>query len=161
MVSSGGTYTSAEGDIEGTLIAGVALRYPLSLVLLAVALVAFGVLSVLAIPSPLTAAVCAVAILLGAACVAVAFWLLQRVTVDASGLAIKQPLTRRVQRLRWSEIELVEITKHERLLRFRGLRRLRCVGPGLLPPAQASLFRGFIQTYCKGRNVAVVKRTWI
>jgi hypothetical protein len=87
-------------------------------------------------------------------------WLAQRVVVTEQGIEVTR-LFGASHAMRWHEIGLIERSPHERVLRFRGERRLRCPGPGLLSTADRNTMRALIHEYCLARGVTVVERRWL
>lgn len=88
-------------------------------------------------------------------------WLLRRVTVTDRGIAVMPALARRSREIAWSEIQLVEHTPGERLIRLRGETRLLCPGPNLLPAASRDGMRAFLHAYCVSQGVPVAQRPWL
>lgn len=88
-------------------------------------------------------------------------WFRQELIISEDGIAVLGGLTRTARQIAWSEIQLIEHTPRERMLRLRGDRRLRCPGPTLLLPAERDVMRAFLHEYCVGRGVPVVERRWL
>jgi len=104
----------------------------------------------------------AVPALLAAAIMGAAlWWLSQEVALDESGITVQHWLRRGGWTVLWDDVQLLEHTPDQGLLRLHGPRRFVCMGPGLLPPAERDLMRAFIHEYCVKRGVAVVRRRWI
>ena len=89
------------------------------------------------------------------------WWLSQEVTLDESGITVRHWLRRGGWTVLWDDVQLLEHTPDQGLLRLHGVGRFVCMGPGLLPPAERDLMRAFIYEYCVKRGVAVVRRRWI
>jgi hypothetical protein len=154
-----GIYSTAEGGYSGTLV--VSPR-PIWKLLLAVTTLGCGLGAAFAgLRSPPALAVSlAVGSLALVACCAL-IWTGQRIQVDGDGLTVTRHPFGRKRVMRWSEIELVEHSLRQAVLRLRGRRKLVCAGPSLLTPAQATLLRGFLFEYCTKRGVPVLTRTWL
>jgi len=105
-----------------------------------------------AVPALLAAAVAGVML----------WWLSQEVVLDEHGVTVRHWLRRGGWTVLWDDVQLLEHTPDQGVLRLRSLeRRFVCIGPGLLPPAERDLMRAFIHEYCVKRGVAVVRRQWI
>ena len=89
------------------------------------------------------------------------WWLNQEVVLTAKGIQVTYALLGGTRALAWSEIQLVEHTRGERLLRLRGDRRLRCAGPRLLSPADRDAMRAFLHAYCVDMGVPIAERRWL
>lgn len=89
------------------------------------------------------------------------WWLSQEVVLDERGITVRHWLRRGGWTVLWDDVQLLEHTPEQGLLRLHGVGRFVCMGPGLLPPAQRDLMRAFIHEYCVKRGVAVVRRRWI
>lgn len=100
--------------------------------------------------------------LIGVAAGVVTFtWFRQELVISETGIAVIGALTRKMREIAWSEIQLIEYTPRERVLRLRGDRRLRCPGPTVLLPSERDVMRAFLHEYCIGRGVPVVERRWL
>jgi hypothetical protein len=86
---------------------------------------------------------------------------LQTVSLDDAGVTVKGAFGRHIGRIAWDDIQLVERTPRERMLRLRGAGRLRCAGPSLLGATQAEIFRAYLQTYCTERGALMIVRRWL
>jgi hypothetical protein len=103
----------------------------------------------------------AVGLLILAAAAGSLSWLSQEVVLTGHGIAITHALHGGTQALSWDEVQLVEHTRGERVLRLRGDRRLRCAGPRLLGPVERDAMRAFLHVYCLDRGVPIVERRWL
>jgi hypothetical protein len=124
-------------------------------------LLAAGAGSELLLAWPLGIILAVICGLLAAAAAALLLWLSQTLRLHEKGVSITSGLWRGEHSILWDEVELVEHTPRERLLRLRGRRSLICVGPGLLTPTQAVLLRGFLQEFCVNRDKPLVRRSRI
>jgi hypothetical protein len=152
---------TADGGLSGSLRAQPRAMWRWAAGLGIVGVAAIGSLAAITLPSPLgpaIAAVCALGVVAG--CVALA-WLGQEVVLSQEGISVVGPMRRRMGGLAWHEVQLIEHTPHERVLRLRGERRLRCPGPTMLLPAERDLMRAFLHEYCIGRGVPVIERRWL
>jgi len=112
---------------------------------------------------PLVAAI-PIAILLltpGLALLVGAFWLRQQVVVSEQGVSVRGWLARKERAMRWDEVELIELTPGEIVIRLRGERRLLCPGPNLFSPTERNRIRAFIHAYCLDRGTPIVPRFWL
>jgi hypothetical protein len=114
-----------------------------------------------ALPHPVAWAVALVAGLVELAVLALLLAISQRVTLDDTGIRVSGPLHRGARSMRWRDVELIEKTPRERVLRLRGTKKLVCLGPGMLPPHEGALMRTFIQEYCRRRAVPMFERRWL
>jgi hypothetical protein len=97
----------------------------------------------------------------GVAALVLLVWSLQRVRVTETGIALEPAPFPFVRRMAWSEVELIERSPRDGFLRFRGTRRVFCVGPAFLSPAQAHLMRGFLAEYAGKRRIPMFTRRWL
>lgn len=151
-------YTMPEGGLAGLLRARARGTYRSVAAALTVTFVAVGVVALLSAPRVIGVTF---AVICGLAALASAFvcvWLLQEVRVNDAGVVVFQPLTRRTRELKWTQIELIEHSSREAVLRLRGEHRIVCLGPGILPRAQRDLLRAFLHEYGLNRDVPIVKR---
>jgi hypothetical protein len=123
--------------VVGASFALVLLPFPLALLPVTLALIALG-LCVGALP------IC-----------------LQTVSLNDSGVMVKGAFGRHLGQLAWDDIQLIERTPRERMLRLRGERRLRCAGPSLFGATEAEIFRAYLQTYCTERSALMIVRRWL
>jgi hypothetical protein len=89
------------------------------------------------------------------------WWLNQEVILTKNGIQVIYAPLGGTRTLAWGEIQLVEHTRGERMLRLRGERRLRCAGPRLLSPADRDAMRAFLHTYCVDKGVPIAERRWL
>ena len=85
----------------------------------------------------------------------------QRVTLDETGIRVSGLLHRGARSMRWRDVELIEQSPQERMLRLRGAKKLVCLGPGILPPKEGEIMRAYLQRYCRSRDVPMVDRRWL
>ena len=88
-------------------------------------------------------------------------WLSQEILINEHGISCTIPLRNQTFMLEWNEIELIEHSSHEYVLRLRGPQRFICVGPSFLPSAERDLMRAYIHEYGISRGIPTVRRTWI
>ncbi|HKV84010.1 MAG TPA: hypothetical protein VJN88_05605 [Ktedonobacterales bacterium] len=151
-------YTMPEGGLAGLLRARSRVAYRLAVAALTLVLAAVGVVALLGAPGAIglsLAVICWLGALAGACLIA---WLLQEVRVNDAGIIVFHPLTRRTREVKWTQIELIEHSSREAVLRLRGEQRVVCLGPGILPRAQRDLLRAFLHEYGLNRDVPIVKR---
>lgn len=156
-----GIYTMPEGGLSGTLHARPQARWRIGLFVVGLALIGCVVAAVISLPLgaaiPL-AVICAVA---AAVCLYACGWLAQSVFVNAQGISAEWALTRKTREMTWEQVQLIEHSSRQALLRLRGGTRVICAGPALLPGAQRDLMRAFLHEYCVHRGVPIVRRTWL
>jgi hypothetical protein len=121
-------------------------------------LAALGVVAMLAISGAVGLALAAICWLGALVSAALVVWLQQELRVNDAGIVVFQRLTRRTRELKWTQIELIEHSSREAVLRLRGEQRIVCLGPGILPRAQRDLLRAFLHEYGLNRDVPIVKR---
>lgn len=153
--------STAEGGYTGVLTTRTRLRWRLALLLLAAGAIACGTLAISTLPIILAAIVAMLTALVAVVLLVLVAWSSQAVQIDSSGLSLVSPILRRHRTLRWEEIDLIEHTRRQGVLRVRGTRRLLCAGPGLLSPAQATLMRGMLHEYCDRRGVPILRCVWV
>lgn len=156
-----GIYSMPEGGLSGTLHARPQKRWRLALVAVALIAVALATLAIMnlpvggAIPIAILCAGFAVASVLGLG------WMAQHVYVSERGISARWTLTHKTREMTWEQVELIEHSSRQALLRCRGNIRIVCAGPALLPTAQRDLMRAFLHEYCANRGVPIVHRTWL
>lgn len=150
-----------EGGLSGTLHARPRGIWRGALAAGAVVAVAGAALALTKLPLgagiPLAVAALAVA---GAALRALA-WTTQDVLMNEKGISVIWRLTRRSREMQWAQVELVEHSSREALLRLRGTQRILCAGPALMSTAQRDLMRAFLHEYCGNRDVPIMRRAWM
>jgi hypothetical protein len=158
----GDIYPTPTGGLAGLLRARPLRRWRIGVSLLAAAGMAGLVASVRQLPGVGGIAAAALAAIITDVSLVALIWLSQSVSVSEHSVEVALPFRARVHSIRWQEVELVEVTGNERLLRLRGDdRRLFCPGPGLLSVADRNAMRAFLHEYCLARNVPVVHRRWM
>jgi hypothetical protein len=126
-----------------------------------VLLLGIGVGSVVVLPIQAAAPLAAVCAVFAACGIVLLVWLFQEVIVSEKGITTVSPLVHRTRGMAWDEVELVEHSAGQTVLRLRGVQRVKCVGPSLLSPTQRDLLRAFIYEYCVYRQVPVLRRPWL
>lgn len=127
-----------------------------------IALLMVGVAVVVVMTLPLT-----FSIPLALVCVLVALgagiamsWLFQELLVNEKGMSISSPITRQFYDMSWSEVEIIEHSPYQFVLRLRGARRMLCAGPPLLPAGDRDIMQAFLREYCLNNGVPFVARGW-
>jgi hypothetical protein len=151
-------YTMPEGGLAGLLHARARASYRLAVAALTVILAAVGVLALLGVSGAVGLTLAIICWLGALASVSLGVWLQQELRVNDSGIVVVQRLTRHTRELKWTQIELIEHSSREAVLRLRGGQRIVCLGPGILPHAQRDLLRAFLHEYGLHRGVPIVKR---
>src|SRR5262249_44569922 len=90
-------------------------------------------------------ALCALVALAAALALA---WLARAVNLTEAGISVGGASGRL---LPWREVELIEVSPNERVLRLRGARKLRCPGPGLFSRPACDTYRWLLHVYCIDR----------
>jgi hypothetical protein len=153
--------TTPEGELLGTLHAHPRLLWRNLAFSLGAVFLGAGVLSILFLGlfPGIVLGLCG--ILLGLVCISGFIWLLQEILINEHGISRRIPLRNQTAVLEWSEIELIEHSSHEYVLRLRGAQRFICAGPSLLPTAERDLMRAYIHEYGISKGIPTVRRTWI
>jgi hypothetical protein len=127
----------------------------LAVVALAAGAGAAGFLELSAPWSYLVVALCALMALIALLALA---WLAQAVSLTDEGISVRGVPFGSGKLLPWREVEFVEVSSHERVLRLRGAHKLRCPGPGLFAQPARDTYRGLLHTYCLDRGVPAMRR---
>src|SRR5262249_16797635 len=100
-----------------------------------------------------------------ATCALVAFvallslaWLSQTVSLTGEGISVSGVLFGSGRPLPWREVEFVEVSANERVLRLRGSHKLRCPGPGVFSQPTRDTYRWLTHVYCLDRGVPAMRR---
>jgi hypothetical protein len=88
-------------------------------------------------------------------------WLSQAVSLTEDGVSVRRLPFGSGKVLPWREVEFVEVSPSERVLRLRGAHKLRCPGPGLFSQPAADIYRWLMHTYCLDRGVPAMRRPGI
>jgi hypothetical protein len=160
----------AEGDQEGPAImrpTGVTatqlrVRPALSLRLVALAVFALaaggGAGPFLELSAPWSYVAVALCTLVALGALLGLAWLSQTVSLTEEGISVRSVPFRSGRLLPWHEVEFVEASPNERVLRLRGAHKLRCPGPGLFSQPAANTYRWLMHTYCLDRGVPAMRR---
>jgi hypothetical protein len=82
-------------------------------------------------------------------------WLSRAVSLTEAGIGVGRASSRV---LPWREVELIEVSANERVLRLRGARKLRCPGPGFYSQPTRDTYRWLLHVYCIDRGVPAMRR---
>jgi hypothetical protein len=85
-------------------------------------------------------------------------WLSQAVSLTEEGISVKSIPFRSSKLLPWREVEFVEVSANERVLRLRGSQKLRCPGPGVFAQPTRDTYRWLTHVYCLDRGVPAMRR---
>ena len=85
-------------------------------------------------------------------------WLSQAVSLTEEGISVKGIPFGSGKLLPWREVEFVEVSANERVLRLRGAQKLRCPGPGLFSQPTRDTYRWLTHIYCLDRGVPAMRR---
>ena len=116
-----------------------------------------GALSFVELSVPWSYLVVALCALVAVVAVAALAWLSQAVSLTEEGITVKGFPFGSGKLLPWREVEFVEVSSHERVLRLRGAQKLRSPGPGLFAQPSANTYRWLIHTYCLDRGVPAMR----
>ena len=158
---STGIYVKPEGGLSGTLHARPQAIWRGALVAGALVALAGGVVALLKLPLGPAIPLAAVALAVAGAATRALLWTMQEVIMNEKGISVIWRLSGRSQEMPWSQVELVEHSTREALLRLRGTQKLQCAGPGLMSGAHRDLMRAFLHEYCGNRDVPIMRRTWM
>jgi hypothetical protein len=150
---------AADGSLSGTLHAQPRAALRVGTGGSAVAALAGGALALLTLPPVLGIALALLGATLGAIGLAACFWLFQVILMSEKGVSVISPVTRHTRSMPWEDVELIEHSSREALVRLRGKRRLSCAGPALLSPADRDLMRAFLHRHSETRGVPIVPLT--
>jgi hypothetical protein len=116
-----------------------------------------GAFSFVELSAPWSYAVLALCAVVAVVAVVALAWLSQAVSLSEEGISVKGFPFGSGRLLPWSEVEFVEVSSNERVLRLRGTQKLRCPGPGLIAQPSANIYRWLIHTYCLDRGVPAMR----
>jgi hypothetical protein len=105
--------------------------------------------------APWSYAVVALCALVALAALLALAWLSRAVSLTEEGISVGRASSRF---LPWREVELIEVSANERVLRLRGARKLRCPGPGLYSQPTRDTYRWLLYAYCIDRGVPAMRR---
>ncbi len=88
-------------------------------------------------------------------------WLSQRLELSDAGIQVTFSWPPRTLDVRWDQIQLLEHTPAEHIIRLRGDVRLTCAGPTLMRSSDRDVMRAFLNAYCIERGVPVIQRLWL
>lgn len=149
------------GGPSGTLYAQPRAVWRWGALSAALVLVASGAIAWVVLPMGVAVPLAATCLLALSVSVAALLWFGQEIIVSEHGMTVLYALARRSCELAWGEVQLIEHTPGERMLRVWGQRLVRCAGPALLDDATRDLMRAFLHEYCIARGVPVVERKWL
>lgn len=127
-----------------------------------VALILAGLALLVTVTLPLALSIpLALICVVGAVVVSIAAgWLFQELLVNEKGMSVSSPITRQSYDMSWSEVEIIEHSPYQLVLRLRGARRMLCAGPPLLPASDRDIMQAFLREYCLNNGVPFVARGW-
>jgi hypothetical protein len=117
-----------------------------------------GVAGFLELSAPWSYLVVALCALVALIALLVLTWLAQAVSLTDEGISARGAPFGSGKLLPWREVEFVEVSQNERVLRLRGAQKLRCPGPGLFAQPTRDTYRGLLHTYCLDRGVPAMRR---
>lgn len=157
----GDIFPTPHGGLTGMLRARPRTRWRLIAAVLMVAAAVGAYASVRLLTGWLGVGIAVPMVALALLFLSIEYWLSQSLYISEHGVEIAWPFRTKIAGMRWQEIELIEMTGGERILRLRSKRRLVCPGPRLLHPADCNAMRAFIHEYCLQRKVPLVRRRWL
>lgn len=149
-----------DAGLSGTLHTHPHRRWRILFGAVALILAGLAVLAAMALPLAIgipLALVCAAGVL--AACVVMS-WLFQELLVNEKGMSLSSPITRQSSDMSWSEVQIIEHSPYQLVLRLRGAKRMLCAGPPLLPAGDRDIMQAFLREYCLKNGVPFVARGW-
>jgi hypothetical protein len=160
-ILASGMFTLSGGGLAGTLHARARRRWHVAGGAVVVVLLAAGAASLRALPPIAGIPLAVLCVAFAAAVIRLLVWLFQELLVNEKGFTAVSAITHRARGMTWVEVQLVEHSTAEAVLRLRGSRRITCIGPALLSPSERDLLRAFLYEYCVYRSVPVLKRPWL
>lgn len=156
-----GMYAMSDGGLSGTLRARPQRIW--RGIPVAGAIVALGgaVLILLKLPLGPGIPLALLALVVAGAAIRIFAWTTQEVMMNEKGISVVWQLTRRSREMQWAQVDLVERSPREVLLRLRGTQQLLCAGPKLMSATQRDLMRAFLHEYCVNRGVPIMRRDWM
>jgi hypothetical protein len=100
-------------------------------------------------------AICALVVLIALLALA---WLAQVVRLTEEGISIRGMPFGTGRLLPWRDVEFVEASPNERILRLRSARKFRFPGPGLFAQPARDTYRWLLYVYCIDRGVPAMRR---
>lgn len=158
---SGGIHAMPDGGLSGILHARPKARWRVLAIIASLIPLGLSALAIVLLPLAISVPLAVLGTAVSLAGLLVFSWFAQELLINETGVSIVFPVVRRTRAIQWAEVELVEHSPNEMMLRMRGHRRLLCAGPTLLPPTERDLMRAFIHEYCTSRGVPIVRRTWL
>lgn len=158
-VLANGIHSMPEGGLSGTLRGRPQTRWRLAVVGLTFIMVGLTVVCLTRLPLGVGIPVALVCALIAVVSLLMSGWMAQRVTVSNKGISVSWTFTRRTREMPWEQVQFIEHSSGQALLRFRGDTRIVCAGPALFSSAQRDLLRAFLHEYCASRGVPIVRRT--
>lgn len=158
---AGGMFPMSESGLSGTLRAQPQRIWRIIPAAGVVVALGGGALALLTLPLGPSIPLAIFALVIAGAAIRIGAWTAQEVLMNEKGISVIWQLTRRSREMPWAQVELIERSPREILLRLRGTQRLLCAGPALMPAAQRDLMRAFLHEYCVNRDVPIVRRGWM
>ena len=150
-----------KGDLSGTLYARPRALWRWGAASISLAVLALAGASYTSLPIVMALLITGACLAALIVTVAAFLWLSQNLVISEHGMTVLYPLARRSRDLAWDEIQLIEHTHGELILRLWGKRRVRCAGPSLLDDTKRDLMRAYLHEYCLAKGVPVVERRWL
>jgi len=156
-----GVFAMPEGGLSGTLHARPQGIWRAALAVGGLVALAGAALALMRLPLGPAIPVTVAALVVAGAAVRALAWTMQEVMLNEKGISVVWRLTGRAQAMQWAQVDLVEHSTREALLRLRGTQRLLCAGPGVMSRAHRDLMRAFLHEYCENRDVPIMGRKWL
>jgi hypothetical protein len=161
MAESGPAYP---GPLPSILRARPRLRSRLLCALATLAALCAVPVAALELPLTLGLPLAAAALALGFGGMLGFAWLSQQVTLSETGISVIAFPSGRARRMQWSQVVLLEYTRHGRVIRLTGQgqeERVRCPGPSVMRPLDAAVYRAFLKRQLRDRPVMEARRFWL
>jgi hypothetical protein len=150
-----------ETHLTGTMFIQPQSRWYVLLIVTAIVSAGCAGIALAFLPFMFAIPVSALCVIITLVMILLAIWLLQTVSVNEDGVEVQWRLPRRTSGMQWDDIEMVEHSSRQALIRLRGTYRILCAGPTLMNPSQCMLFRAFLNAYCTDRDIPIIRRPWL
>jgi hypothetical protein len=117
-----------------------------------------GAIALLELSGPWSYVAVAVCALVALVAVLSLAWLSQAVSLTEEGISVRGIPFGSSKLLPWREVEFVEVSANERVLRLRGSQKLRCPGPAVFSQPTRDTYRWLTHVYCLDRGVPAMRR---
>ncbi len=161
ILFASGTFTMGGSGLSGTLYTRSRRRWRLAVSGAVVVLLGAATGSVVGLPRLVGVPLAVFFFALAAGGMSLLVWLFQEILVSEKGITAISSFTHRARGMTWEQVQMVEHSAGQAVLRLRGAHRIVCIGPALLAPAERDLMRAFLFEYCVYRSIPVLRRPWL